>query len=223
MTYSKPTILSVNLGQLCVLPGVRNAQPTGIVKRPVAGSVLVHQAGLEGDHIGSVRDHGGPDQAVYLFSQEDYQWWEEELQRRLEPGVFGENLTVTGWDPLLARVGDRWSLGDLQLELSGPRIPCATLALRMGIPTMVKRFARANRGGAYARVLQSGPIQAGMTAQVTPAEEKYPKIHELFAFWHQKEKDLESIHRALASPVAWRARLDLERWRARFEGVGRCV
>ena len=223
MTYSKPTILSVNLGELCVLPGVPNAQPTGIVKRPIAGPVLVHEDGLEGDHIGSVRDHGGPDQAVYLFSQEDYQWWEEELQRRLEPGIFGENLTVTGWDPLQARVGDLWSVGDLHLELSGPRIPCATLALRMGIPTMVRRFARANRGGAYARVLRRGTIQAGMTASVIPAEDQNPKIHELFAFWHRKEKDLESIDRALASPVAWRARLDLERWRARIEGVRPCV
>ncbi|MBN9416956.1 hypothetical protein ABS71_10220 [bacterium SCN 62-11] len=222
MTHSVPRIESVNVGVLCVLPGVRNAQPTGIVKRPVAGPVRVDRDGLEGDHIGSVRDHGGPDQAVYVFSSEDYAWWEESLQRRLEPGIFGENLTVSGWDPVAARVGDLWEIDGLRLELSGPRIPCATLAARMGIPTLVKRFAQANRGGAYARVLHPGTVWAGAAVEVVQAGEENPKIHELFALWHQKEKSLELIRRALASPVAWRARIDLERWRSRLEGAGRC-
>ena len=222
MTHSKISIESVNVGKLCVLPGVRNAQPTGIVKLPVEGPVQVDRDGLEGDHIGSVRDHGGPDQAVYLFSVEDYAWWEESLQRRLEPGIFGENLTVSGWDPETARVGDLWEMDGLRLELSGPRIPCATLAARMGIPTLVKRFAQANRGGAYARVLHSGTVRAGLPVEIYEAGEDYPKINQLFALWHQKDKSLELIRQALASPIAWRARIDLERWRTRLEGAGRC-
>lgn len=222
MTHSGIQVVSVNVGKLCVLPGVRNAQPTGIVKLPVAGPVKVGRDGLEGDHIGSIRDHGGPDQAVYLFSLEDYAWWEEELQRRLEPGVFGENLTVTGWKPETARVGDLWDLDGLQLELSGPRIPCATLAARMGIPTLVKRFAQANRAGAYARVLHAGTVEAGRSIKISRAGSDHPGIYQLFALWHQKEKSLELIRQALASPIAWRARIDLERWRTRSEGVKPC-
>lgn len=212
-------ITSVNIGDLQTLPGVKNPQPTGIVKLPVAGSVEVDRDGLEGDHIGSQRDHGGPDQAVLIYSQEDYLWWEEVLQRPLEPGTFGENLTVRGWDTAAARVGDLWELDGLRLELSGPRIPCATLAARMGLPTFVKQFAQANRGGAYARVLTSGRVRAGQEARVWAAESGRPGLNELFALWHRKDKSLDLIRQALASPIASRARLDLERWKLRMEGA----
>lgn len=221
MTYSESDalVLSVNVGVLHLLPGVKNPQPTGILKHPVTGAVQVDRQGLEGDHIGSQRDHGGPDQAVLIYRQEDYEWWEEVLQRRLEPGTFGENLTVRGWDTGAARVGDLWELEGLGLELSGPRIPCATLAARMGLPTFVKQFAQANRGGAYARVLTSGSVRAGQQVHIRPADDQYPGIQELFALWHRKDKSIDLIRQALASPVAWRARLDLERWKHRLEGA----
>lgn len=221
MTHSKTDahIVSVNLGDLQLLPGVKKPQPTGILKYPVSGAVPVDRDGLKGDHIGSQRDHGGPDQALLIYSQEDYQWWEEVLQIRMEPGTFGENLTVRGWNTEAARVGDLWEMDGLRLELSGPRIPCATLATRMGLPGFVKQFAQANRGGAYARVLTCGTVRAGQPVQIQPADERYPHINELFSLWHSKSKSIGLIRKALASPVAWRARLDLERWKNRLEGA----
>ena len=212
-------IVSVNVGELQLLPGLKNAQLTGICKKPAEGAIEVDKDGLIGDHIGSQRDHGGPDQAVLIYSQEDYRWWEELLQRPLEPGIFGENLTVRGWDTAAARVGDLWELDGLLLELSGPRIPCATLAARMGLPTFVKQFSQANRGGAYARVLKTGKVCAGQEVRVRSAESDFPGIHELFALWHRRDKSLELIRQALASPIASRARLDLERWKLRMEGA----
>ena len=44
--------------------------------------------------IASKKHHGGPDQAVYVYGEHDYAWWSEQLGRPLEPGTFGENLTV---------------------------------------------------------------------------------------------------------------------------------
>ena len=78
---------------------------------------------------------------------EDTAFWEAELGRELGPGAFGENLTTEGLDVSGAVVGERWRIGDVELEVCQPRLPCAKLALRMGDPTMVKRFAQASRPG----------------------------------------------------------------------------
>ncbi len=71
-----------------------------------------------------------------------------------------------------ARPGDRWSIGDLELAVSQPRLPCQKLAAKVGDPKFVKRFARAGRPGAYLRVLADGSVGAGdalaVTARVAP-------------------------------------------------------
>ncbi len=91
--------------------------------------------GVAGDTVANTRHHGGPDQAVYVYPDEDYAWWREQLGRRLPPGIFGENMTIAaaGADPV--RVGDRLPVGETLLEVTAPRIPCSVFAARMGEPT----------------------------------------------------------------------------------------
>lgn len=107
----------------------------------------VHAARLDTDRP------AGPDQAVYLYSTEDYAWWEGELGRRLEPGLFGENLTVSSFGSDELRIGDRFVVGDVVLELTSCRIPCDVFAARMNEPQWIRRFRDARRPGAYARRL----------------------------------------------------------------------
>lgn len=210
-------LLSVNVGELQVIPWAKKKAKTGIFKRPADGQVGVDTLGLEGDHIGSVKYHGGPDQAVYIYSAQDYDWWKNELQRDLPFGTFGENLTVSTFgEERPVRLGDVWEIGDVTLEISAPRIPCATLAARMDDPTFVRRFAQANRGGAYARVLQVGVVEAGTTVRITPCSAGHPTVDEVFAVWHQKKKDPVFLQRVLASPLASMHRKDVEKWLARL-------
>jgi len=60
------------------------------------------------------------------------------------PGIFGENLTVSNV-PDLVRAGDRIRAGDVLMEVSAPRIPCATSAARMGEPNRIRRIRDAGR------------------------------------------------------------------------------
>ena len=138
---------------------------TGIFKEPVAGPVSVGPLGLQGDCIADSRYHGGPDKAVYAYAVEDYAWWEAELGKTLAPGTFGENLTLAGMDLALARAGDVLKAGTTRLQAVSPRIPCRTLAARMGDPKFVKRFQQAARFGIYFRVLAPGAVQAGDAAE----------------------------------------------------------
>ena len=208
-------LLSTNIGKLQSIPWAKQKTKTGIFKTPVDGPVMVQALGLENDRIGNKKYHGGPDQAIYIYSAQDYAWWEESLDRKLPFGLFGENLTVSNLGEQPPRIGDRWQIGEVLLELSAPRVPCSTLAARMEEPTFVKLFAQANRSGVYARVLQAGSITAGMEVTVNATPLPHPTIEELFRVWHQGKKDPELLDRALESPLASRFREEVERWVAR--------
>lgn len=198
-----------------LLVGKRNTR-TGHFKRSLAGRVAIDAAGIGNDFIGDLKHHGGPDQALYLYSQEDIDWWTQQLQRDLEPGFFGENLTVSHWWPTL-RIGDRLQAGDLLLEITAPRIPCSTLAARVGDKLFPKAFVKAERCGAYARVLQPGSLQAGDALSVLKADIIYPTITEVFRFCHSKGHNLDFVQRVLLSPVAEKMRVEMEERKARAE------
>lgn len=131
-------------------------------KRPVEGPVKVHKLGLHGDVQANRVDHGGEDQALYAYSQADADYWSGELQRELPAGLFGENLRVDGIETTGAVIGERWKIGlDVELEVTSPRVPCATFQRVIGEPQWVKRFSQAGRVGTYLRVIKTGTISAG--------------------------------------------------------------
>ncbi|MFX4286120.1 MOSC domain-containing protein [Janibacter sp. G349] len=174
-----PRVLSVNVGRP-MLQRVPKGRPTGIGKQPVdvitvadPGPKRVEDgagvSGVEGDHIGDGRHHGGSDQAVYAFAREELDAWAAALGRELPDGMFGENLTTSGLDVDASEIGDRWNVGSAVLEVRGPRVPCATFAERMGERGWVKRFAAHGRSGAYLQVVQSGEIRPGDQITVTPS------------------------------------------------------
>jgi MOSC domain-containing protein YiiM len=160
-------LASVNVGRPRQL-SVRRGRPlmSAIGKAPVEGRVRVAGVNVEGDDQADRRVHGGPDKAVYAYAAEDTAFWEAELGRELGPGAFGENLTTEGLDVSGAVVGERWRVGTVELEVCQPRLPCAKLALRMGEPKMVKRFAQARRPGAYLRIVAEGELGAGDAVEV---------------------------------------------------------
>ena len=162
-----PRLISVNVGRPQQI-SVRRGRPlmSAIGKAPVEGRVRVAGVNVEGDDQADRRVHGGPDKAVYAYACEDAAFWAGELGRELGPGAFGENLTTEGLEVSGAVVGERWRIGGVELEVCQPRLPCNKLALRMGDPRMVKRFAQASRPGAYLRIVREGTLGAGDAIEV---------------------------------------------------------
>jgi MOSC domain-containing protein YiiM len=158
-------LISVNVGQVAEFKAGR-AKRSAIVKAPVAGRVAVRGVNVDGDDQADRRVHGGPDQAVYAYAREDYEWWEGELGRELADGTFGENLTLRGVDVSGSLIGDTWAIGSTVLQVTSPRVPCLKLQTRMGEPKFVKRFGAAARPGAYLRILQEGELAAGDAVEI---------------------------------------------------------
>lgn len=194
-------LISVNVGQQETLDTPNGQVQTGIIKKPVSTKVVVTELGLEGDAIVDTSVHGGLDQALYLYSQEDYEWWAERLGKTLLPGIFGENLTLSSFGDAPLTIGDRLQIGDVIIEISAPRTPCFKLATRMGDPAFIKDFVQAARTGAYARVIKTGTICAGDSVILIKTEEDFPSVSDVFKTCHSKTPDMAIVQKALASPL----------------------
>jgi MOSC domain-containing protein YiiM len=155
---------------VCMVHAVKpgHYHDTAIDKRPAPGSVRVDDMGLVGDEQCD-RGHGGPDLAVYVYADEDAAYFSALLQRELPPGVFGENIRTVGLDVTGARLGERWRIGEVLLEVRQPRTPCPNLSLHVGVDRFHVEFHRSGRVGAMCRVLHGGEIAAGAPVAVQPA------------------------------------------------------
>lgn len=204
-------LLSVNVAQPRAHDVAGKPRSTGIFKAPVFGAVRASRLGLEGDFVGDTKHHGGPDQALYLYSAGDYDWWAEELGEVMEPGTFGENLTLSTFGDSEVRIGDRYRIGNVLLEITAPRIPCGTLAARMSDLQFVKKFREARRPGCYVRVLEEGELRAGDAVERLPTSDDAPTVLDLFEIFYEKVTPPEKLRWALTAPVAQRVRAEYAR------------
>lgn len=204
-------LISVNIGREETLTRPNKTEQTGIFKRPVSGPVQVTALGIPGDFIGDKKNHGGPDQSIYIYGTGDYAWWESELGRALAPGAFGENLTISDLESAPIQIGDRLHIGGVTLEVTAPRIPCGTLAAAMNIPDFAKRFRFAGRPGLYCRVIQPGALQTGDLAHLQPHPGPTVTILQATRDYYEPEMTETAIRRFLEAPIAIRMRREKEK------------
>lgn len=146
-----------------------NISRGGVPKRSIpSGDVTA--LGIAGDACAHPGIHGGPQQALLLITSEGI----EELTALgfpLYPGALGENLTTGGLDRRGLRIGQRYRIGAIIIELTKVREPCSQLnPYGLGIQKAVYD-AQVQAGdpqspcwglsGFYASVIQPGPIRRG--------------------------------------------------------------
>ena len=138
-----------------------NTSEGGVPKLPVE-SAVVDESGLLGDVQADRVHHGGPEQALCLFSLEVI----EDLRAEghpIGPGSAGENITVSGVDWNLVVPGRRMSVGSAEIEITYYTTPCAKNA-RWFIDGKYNRMHAQRHPGAsrvYARVVKGSSIATG--------------------------------------------------------------
>jgi MOSC domain-containing protein YiiM len=200
-----PSLVSVNVGGPREIEWLGKRDTTAIWKEPVDGRVPVTGVNLAGDDQADRRFHGGEDKAVYAYAREDYEWWAGELGRALEPGTFGENLTVEGLDVTDALVGERWSVGSVVLEVAGPRTPCWKIGARMGDAEFPVWFAAAGRPGAYLRIVNEGELGAGDGIEVVHRPAHRLSVGEVARIYHGDRARCVELLQAPELGEEWRA------------------
>jgi MOSC domain-containing protein YiiM len=157
-----PTLISVQVAipRTVIVDGEEVS--TGIFKIPVQKRIRMRALNLDGDRQADLSVHGGRDKAVYAYPSEHYAYWKRELPGTPLPwGSFGENLTTEGLLEDEVFLGDRFTIGEAEVVVTQPRIPCFKLNLKFQRDDMAKRFLASRRSGFYFRVLREGEIGAG--------------------------------------------------------------
>ncbi len=207
-------VVSVHRGRKKSLKVGQRQVSTGITKNEVPGRVTIHKEGLLGDAICDARHHGGSDQAIYVYRQEDYDYWHRQYPTSFPPGGFGENLLLSGLDANLM-IGDRLTFEDLELEVSAPRIPCSVLGASVPHRGFSRAFQQAERPGFYCRVLKSGTISAGDLAEL---ERPFPNGRTLIDLFRANYAQLDepALAAFLDLPIDARTRRKFETKRSKL-------
>jgi MOSC domain-containing protein YiiM len=151
-------LLSVNCGTPRMI-GERNGLPvfSAIGKKPVdLDTVFFRELGILGDKQANHFIHGGPDQAVCVYSADHWSWWRTERTFDCEAASLGENLTIAGVDEQTVGIGDRFAWDDVVLEVTQPRSPCANVDLYHRRRDLAQTMTSSVRCGWYMRVVHEG-------------------------------------------------------------------
>ena len=158
---TQPAIVhSVFVGQPRSIVDERGTWTSSIFRDRVEGPVQISLYGLAGDKV-TQPYHGGPGAAICAHLTDHYVFWNSRYNMNLQAGGVGENVTLDHLVEDQVCVGDKVRLGTAVVHVSGPRVPCANQARRIGRSDWIKLTIRENRTGFYLRVLQPGAFEAG--------------------------------------------------------------
>ncbi len=209
-------LLSINTSLPINIENQGKTITTGIFKKPVDGPVFVTKNNLTDDLQADLKNHGGEHKAVYAFSSDHYPYWSDVLQNsELKPGIFGENLTISGFDESILHIGDQLSIGTCILEITQPRVPCFKLGIAVKNKNIPRLFIENFATGAYLRVLQEGIIETGNTVKLIKESEFKVTIKTLFRAYFDKNYQAPRtvLERALLIPELsseWRKKLSVK-------------
>ena len=177
---------------------------SSIFRQAVFGPVELGSQGIVGDQVADRVHHGRPSQAVCVHPIEHYEYWNEQFRlesegQQLGPGSVGENWTIEGGNECTVCVGDTYSIGSSEVQVSGPRGPCWKQERKLKLPGFLKQTIESLRTGFYLQVLQCGTVQTGDTWHLKSRPNAWLTLHAVNVCYYQMPVP-EMIERILATP-----------------------
>ena len=201
-------ILSVNVGLPREVSWQGKFVTTGIFKEPVKGPVMLRTLNLDGDGQADLSVHGGATKAVYAYPSEHYAFWRAEFPAMDLPwGMFGENLTTEGLLEDAVYIGDRFRVGQTELMVTEPRMPCYKLGIKFGRTDIIKRFLASRRSGFYFAVMREGMVSAGDALELIGREQQDISVADITRLYAFEKDDVKALRRAIeveALPENWK-------------------
>jgi MOSC domain-containing protein YiiM len=201
-------IISLNAGLPRIVEWNGEPVATGIFKEPVQGPVMLRTLNLDGDRQADLSVHGGVSKAVYAYPSEHYDFWRRELpEMELPYGMFGENFTTAGLFEDKLNVGYRFRVGEAELMVTEPRMPCYKLGIKFGRADIIRKFLQSRRTGFYFAVLKEGMVKAGDELELLSRDANNITIADITRLYAFEKDDVETLRRAVkleALSESWR-------------------
>ena len=207
-SLSVKKLLSVNLALPREVTWHGKRVTTGIFKEPIQRRVMMRRLNLDGDQQADLTVHGGMSKAVYAYPSEHYSYWRTELPGMdLSWGMFGENFTTEGLLEDAVYIGDRFQIGETEVMVTEPRMPCYKLGIKFGRADIIKRFLASRRSGFYFAVMREGLVGAGDTVGLIRREQEEISVADITRLYAFDKDDVKSLRRAIqveALPESWK-------------------
>jgi MOSC domain-containing protein YiiM len=201
-------VLSLNVGLPREVTWQGKRVTTGIFKEPIQGRVMMRTLNLDGDQQADLTVHGGVSKAVYAYPSEHYNYWRSELPGMdLSWGMFGENFTTEGFLEDAVYIGDRFRIGETEVMVTEPRMPCYKLGIKFGRADIIKRFLASRRTGFYFAVMREGMVGAGDDVELIEREQQEISVADVTRLYAFDKDDVKSLRRAIqvdALPESWK-------------------
>lgn len=214
-------IVSTNISDPVTIEWKGRKQVTGIYKNPRNEGIFLTRQGVRGDTIGNPNVHGGEEKACYLFSGDQYPFWQRKYTGlEWNYGMFGENLTVDGMDETRFMMGSTYALGRATVRITTPREPCYKLGIRFADQGIIDTFIEHGYPGAYISVIEPGHVMPGDPFTLLDAPAGGISIAAYFGLLYAGKKDQELIEKALSLPwLSQDKKRQLLRWKAKEKGA----
>ncbi|MBT3510451.1 MAG: MOSC domain-containing protein [Nitrospina sp.] len=202
-------IISINIASpsLVSLDGGPKKYKSGIFKTPVSGPIFLDHLGLKGDGVGDTKIHGGEDLALCVYCVEHLSYWNEKLNRKLESGSLGENLSVEGMLETDVNIGDIFEVGSAQVQISQPRQPCHKLNKVFNDQSMACSIKKTGFSGYYLRVLKAGLVESGSTLKLIHKDANGFSIENANALLRKGGMNVQNMEDLISLPAlsnSWR-------------------
>ena len=201
-------IVSINVGLPREVTWQGKLVTTGIFKKPVDAPVMMRTLNLDGDGQADLTVHGGLTKAVYVYPSEHYGYWRTELPGVDLPwGMFGENFTTEGLFEEAVYIGDKFRIGETEVMVTEPRMPCYKLGIKFGRADIIKRFLASRRTGFYFAVVREGMVVTGDAIKLIGHEQQDISVADITRLYAFEKDDLKSLRRAIeveALPENWK-------------------
>lgn len=156
------------------------------------------ELGIVGDVQVDKRYHGGVDKAIHIGSALHFNKFKKIYQKDMDKLSIGCNIIVSDLDENDICIGDVYTIGDIEIEVTQPRQPCWKIGAIFG-KEISRYIVKENATGWYVRVLTPGSIDINdvMILQKRVSE---ITIKELSQYLHIPPKNKELIEKILATP-----------------------
>ena len=191
-------IVSLNVGKPKIVQFGKKEVETGFHKSSTLATLFLSSVNFEGDGQGDLVHHGGVEKAVCCYPSEHYPFWENELNRPLSAGSFGENLTLRGLTESDVCIGDTFKIGGAVVQLSQPRQPCFKLSLVHELKELPVIMQNTGYTGFYFRVLQEGAVSANAKLVRISRPKLVITVAEANRLMHHDKDDVVGIEQILS-------------------------
>ena len=137
---------------------------------------------------------------MHVLRGHHYQIWEEQ-GFTFCPGLFGENLSVTELSEDEVGIGDVFTIGEAEVQVSQPRQPCHKLAKKIGDLSFSDRVIRSGLTGFYFRVLEEGEVGSGDEIELVSRDPRRMTIREVNDLLFFDKENLDGTRVALSIPA----------------------